>query len=117
MKKILEVLRYGVGDIRFNTDFDPEKDPDEILNLLPQVMLAMSTNLWGGNETAVMAMIRMLSVADLGLCVNREEMIRRLDYESENCARIFHEALKATEKSGGKVMLFNPLLKPSKNKS
>ena len=33
MKKILEVLRYGDGDIRFNTDVDPVKQPKEVADL------------------------------------------------------------------------------------
>ena len=36
MKKILEVLRYGDGDIRFNTDVDPVKQPKEVADLLSQ---------------------------------------------------------------------------------
>lgn len=55
MKKILQVLRYGNGDIIFKTDVDPLKSPDEINNILIQTMISMATKLWGGNEQAVLA--------------------------------------------------------------
>ncbi len=117
MKKILEVLQYKEGDIRFNTDFDPEKNPEELICIISQVMLAMSTTLWGGNETNVLAMIRALAIADLGLSVNRQEMIRQLDLDSANFARIFRISMEAVEKSGGKVTFFDPCAKPSKTRS
>ena len=41
----------------------------------------MSSSLWGGNELNVLAMIRALAVADLGVSVNRGEMVRYLDGE------------------------------------
>ena len=58
MKKILEVLRYGENDIRFNTDIDPLKDPEIIHPTVTELAMAMMTTLWGGNEQAVLAMIR-----------------------------------------------------------
>ena len=69
MKKILEVLRYGENDIRFHTDIDPKKDPEIINQTVVEVAMAMMTTLWGGNEQAVLAMIRALSIADLGVSV------------------------------------------------
>ena len=66
MKKILEVLRYGENDIRFRTDIDPLKDPNVIHETVIELAMAMMTTLWGGNEQAVLAMIRALSIADLG---------------------------------------------------
>ena len=50
MKKILEVLRYGDGDIRFNTDVDPVKQPKEVADLLSQIVMTMATKLWEGTS-------------------------------------------------------------------
>ena len=83
MKKILEVLQYGDIDIRFNTDLDPIKHPNVIPDVITRTSFAMTTRLWGGNERAVLAMIRALAVADLAVCVNRKEMVRHLDEDSE----------------------------------
>ena len=58
MKKILEVLQYGETDIRFNTDVDPAKDPEVVTEVIAKAAMAMTTKLWGGNEQAVIAMIR-----------------------------------------------------------
>ena len=58
MKKILEVLRFGENDIRFHTDIDPLQDPDTIHQTVTELAMAMMTTLWGGNEQAVLAMIR-----------------------------------------------------------
>lgn len=117
MEKILEVLRYGENDIRFNTDFDPVKNPGKFTYLLMEVSLTMATKLWGGNEQAVMAVIRLLSVADLSLCINRKEMINKLDAESALLAKSFREAMRAFKKGGGKVQVFAPWIKPSKKGS
>ena len=89
MKKILEVLQYGDIDIRFNTDLDPLKHPNVIPDVITRTSFAMTTRLWGGNEMAVLAMIRALAVADLAVCVNRKEMVRHLDEDSEALARSF----------------------------
>ena len=117
MKKILEVLRYGNGDIIFKTDVDPLKNPDEINNVLIQTMMTMATKLWGGNEQAVLAMIRVLAIADLALSVNRKDMIKWLDRESANLFNAFQDARKDFERSGGKVMSFGPGIMPPKTKS
>ena len=117
MKKILEVLRYGNGDIIFKTDVDPLKNPDEVNNVLIQTMMSMATKLWGGNEQAVLAMIRVLSIADLALSVNRKEMIRWLDRESGNLYKAFQDASAAFKKEGGKIMTFGPGVMPPKTKS
>ena len=114
MKKILEVLRYGDGDIRFNTDVDPVKQPKEVADLLSQIVMTMATKLWGGNELAVLAVIRLLAVADLSLCVNRKEMIRNLDSESAQMANAFREAISAFKEDGGKAFVFSPGIKPPK---
>ena len=117
MKKILEVLRYGNGDIIFKTDVNPLKSPDEINNILIQTMISMATKLWGGNEQAVLAMIRVMAIADLALSVNRKEMVRWLDRESENLHKAFQDANAAFQKDGGKIMTFGPGVMPPKTKS
>ena len=117
MKKILEVLRYGNGDIIFKTDVDPLKNPEEVNNVLIQTMMSMATKLWGGNEQAVLAMIRVLSIADLALSVNRKEMIRWLDRESGNLYKAFQDASAAFKKEGGKIMTFGPGVMPPKTRS
>ena len=117
MKKILEVLQYGEFDIRFNTDIKAVRNPDIIPDIISRSAIAMTTSLWGGNESDVLAMIRALSVADLAVSVNREEMIRYLDESSELLARSFVEAREMFEKQGGKVMVFPPNVMPSGNKS
>ena len=117
MEKILEVLRYGDCDIRFNTDIDPLKKPDEIPLIISQTAFAMATKLWGGNEQAVLAMIRSLSIADLSMSVNRKEMIRHLDIESERFFRVFAQAKKDFEMNGGKILSIGPGVMPPKNKS
>ena len=117
MKKILEVLRYGEHDIRFRTDIDPLKDPDVIHETVIEVAMAMMTTLGGGNEQAVLAMIRALSIADLGVSVNRRQMVGFLDEASETLAASLLDARKAFEKSGGKVTLFAPGVAPPKSRS
>ena len=117
MKKILEVLRYGENDIRFRTDIDPLKDPDVIHETVIEVAMAMMTTLWGGNEQAVLAMIRALSIADLGVSVNRRQMVDFLDEASEGLASSLLEARKAFEKAGGKAAFFPPGVAPPKSRS
>ena len=114
MKKLLEVLQYGENEIRFNTDLDVQKNPEVLMEILPMIMMSMATKLWGGNETSVLSIIRTLSIADLALSVNREEMIRQLDKESEAMAQVMKEAKMLFEKSGGKVLTFAPDVKPPK---
>ena len=117
MKKILEVLRYGNGDIIFKTDVNPLKNPEEINDVLIQTMISMAPKLWGGNEQAVLAMIRVMAIADLALSVNRKEMVRWLDRESENLHKAFQDANAAFQKDGGKIMTFGPGVMPPKTKS
>ena len=107
MKKILEVLRYGEHDIRFRTDIDPLKDPDVIHETVIEVAMAMMTTLWGGNEQAVLAMIRALSI----------QMVDFLDEASEGLASSLLEARKAFEKAGGKATFFPPGVAPPKSRS
>lgn len=117
MKKILEVLQYGEHDIRFNTDIDVRKNPQVVGDLIPKVAMAMGTSLWGGNETSVLAVIRVLCLADLALSVNRKEMIQALDRDSEYVLRMLKEAKDAITRSGGKVQVFGPGVGPSGCKS
>ena len=117
MRKILEVLQYGDFDIRFNTDIRACRNPDIVPDIISRSAIAMTTKLWGGNEMDVLAMIRALSVADLAVSVNREEMVRYLDESSEMLARSFIEAREMFEKQGGKVTVFPPHVKPSGTKS
>lgn len=117
MKKILEVLRFGENDIRFHTDIDPLKDPNIIPNMVTELAMAMMTTLWGGNEQAVLAMIRALSIADLGVSVNRRQMVHFLDDASGMLAASLRDARKALEETGGKVVLFGPGVAPPKSRS
>ncbi len=117
MKKIIEVLRYGENDIRFHTDIDPLRDPDTIHETVTELAMAMMTTLWGGNEQAVLAMIRALAIADLGVSVNRKQMVGFLDDASEMLEASIRDARKTFEKSGGKVMVFGPGVAPPKSRS
>ena len=117
MKKILEVLRYGENDIRFNTDIDRLKDPEIIHQTVTELAMAMMTSLWGGNEQAVLAMIRALAISDLGVSVNRRQMVAFLNEASEVLADSLRAARKAFEESGGKVMVFGPGVAPPESRS
>ena len=114
MKKILEVLRYGEHDIRFNTDFDVHKDPEAAMQIAFDCAISMATRLWGGNEDSVLAMLRAVTIADLALSVNREEMVRILDHDSKSLAKVLLMAKKEFEHQGGKVHTFMPSMKPPK---
>ena len=117
MKKILEVLRYGENDIRFNTDIDPLKDPEIIHQTVTELAMAMMTTLWGGNEQAVLAMIRALAISDLGVSVNRRQMVAFLNEASEVLEDSLRAARKAFEESGGQLMVFGPGVAPPKSRS
>lgn len=100
MKTILEIKKYGENDIRFITDLDHRKRPQEMVELIPSFLLAMTTTLWGGNEVTVLGIIRALAIADLAASVNREEMIRLLDTESSNLSSMYKKFLKEQERHG-----------------
>ena len=117
MKKILEVVRYGETDIRFRTDLDPAKDPEIINKTITELAMAMMTTLWGGNEQAVLAMIRALAIADLGVSVNRRQMVHFLSEASAMLEESLLSARKAFEKTGGKVTVFGPGISPGKAKN
>ena len=117
MKKILEVLQYGDFDIRFNTDIDVIRNPEAVQEVIAKSALAMTTTLWGGNEQSVLAMIRALSIADLGASVNRKQMIGFLDDSSRICALSLKEWREMMERKGNKVQVFPPNVKPSGTKN
>lgn len=106
MKKILEVTKYSDSDIRFKTDLDVHKNPQEIIDLVPQLTFSMLTSLWGGNETTVLSLIRTLAIADLGVSVNRKDMIRHLDRESKKVEQLVHEATRQMAKDGTGQMVY-----------
>ena len=114
MKTVLQVLQYGDFDFRFKTDFDPHSNPDVILKIISGAAFSMSTTLWGGNEGAVLAVLRSLIIADLAVSVNRKEMIKMMDEQSAAMAKAMREAKKEFEKEGGEVITFAPGIKPPK---
>ena len=117
MKIILEVLQYGNGEIRFNTDVDIAKDPNQIIEIASSAAFSMATRLWGGNEQSVLAVLRALGMADLSLCEHRKEMIREIEYTAQVISDSIKEAIRAVEKNGGKVITFAPNIMPPKMKS
>lgn len=114
MKKILEVLQNENGEIRFYTDINVDKNPEEIMNIAPMAAISMATKLWGGNEVSVLAVIRALMVADLSLSVNRKEMVRGMTQSAEALERCMLEAKKEFEKSGGRITMVPPAIKSAK---
>ena len=117
MKTVLEVLQNGDGEIRFNTDFDFQKKPAELINIMAGAAIAMTTTLWSGNEVSVIAAIRALSVADLSVCVNRKDMVKHLDEESANLANSLQQAKKHFEEMGHTIAVFPPGVVPGKTRS
>ena len=105
MKKLLEVVQYDKGDIRFETDVDVMKDLEIVQSTVIDAMFSMTTSLWGGNEQSVLAMLRALTIADLAISVNRKEMIRWLDQASESFGDGFRETQRMLEKRG-KIKVF-----------
>lgn len=114
MKTVLQVLQYGDSDFRFKTDFDPQHNPQCIIDIITGASFSMMTTLWGGNENAVIAVLRALTIADLSVCANRKEMIRMLDEESAQLVKARKEAQKEFEKKGGKITIFGPGIVPPK---
>lgn len=117
MKKILEVLQYGDLDIRFDTDIDVMKNPHVVEDIIPSLALAMTTSLWGGNEMSVLAMIRALIIADLGVSVNRKEMVKMMDQASAHLARAMQESREAMARSGVEIHTFGPGVPPPNRRS
>lgn len=114
MKKILEVLWYGDTDLRFDTDLKQTDLPFVIPEITTSAALTMLTKLWGGKENAVIAAIRALAIADLGLCAHREDMIRYLDHASLALVHALEDAKEAVERGGGKVITYAPGVPPPK---
>lgn len=113
MKKLLEVILYDNFEIRFKTDIDVRKDA-ELFSMLPMaVAFTMTTELWGGNEMSVLAVIRMLSMADIAVSVNRDEMLKQLKQSADSVAEQFNEMMSMMEKSGVGIQRFGPEIKPS----
>lgn len=106
--KILEVSRKEDGSISFETDVDPVANPDVIHDLVVEAAMAMMTTLWGGKESAVLAMIRVLSIADLGVSVNRKQMVQFLDEASATLTESLEDARRSFVASGGKVVVYAP---------
>ena len=108
MKKILEVLQNENGEIRFDTDIDVNLHPDAIPNISSMAAFSMATNLWGGNEMSVLAVLRALTLADLSLCVNRKEMLEQLEHGSEYLAECLNTVRKEFEKAGEEIHVIYP---------
>lgn len=47
MKRILEVLQDGDGQLKFRTDINVWKEPMASMDIIQNAMLSMSTTLWG----------------------------------------------------------------------
>ena len=77
----------------------------------------MRTKLWGGKETAVVAMIRALAIADLCICNDRTGMVRNLDRESATFAHILRQGMEELTRNGGNIVHFSPIVTPPKTKS
>lgn len=116
MKRILEVLQDGDGQLKFNTDINVWKDPMVSMDIIQSAMLSMSTTLWGGNEQSVLAMIRSLAIADLALSTNRDEMIEHLKDASRSLADAFNSVLQE-ERLRGSVTIFPPNVRARPEKS
>lgn len=116
MKKILEVLQYGEGELRFNTDLDLQKDPMAIMDITVSAMLSMATKLWGGNEQTVIAIIRSLFVADMAISTDRKTVLKGLGYEAEKMGDEFIKMMK-TLQDHGKAMSFLPGVQPPMSKN
>lgn len=118
MKKILEVLQYGDGELRFNTDLDVSKDSMAIMDLTIGAMFSMATKLWGGNEQTVIAVIRALFVADMAISPDRKIILNGLGKEAEKIGDEFIKMMK-TLQDQGEAMTFPPCVRPpmSKNKN
>jgi hypothetical protein len=100
MKKILEVTLIGRGEVKFSTDFNAETEASQLPGIIYDALWSMVTDLWGGNEASVLAMIRALSVADLAASTNRSQMIKFLDEESRVLSNILHKTMSDMDKRG-----------------
>jgi len=112
MKKLLEVVVNDDHSVRFDTDFDAGKDPGFMTEVIPLLALAMTTTLWGGNERSVLAAIRALAIADLGVSVNRSEMILGLDQASARLEEAMRAAREEMRQAGMEIQSFAPGVGP-----
>ena len=116
MKKILEVLQYGDGELRFNTDLDVKKNPMAVMDLTIDAMFSMATKLWGGNEQTVIAVIRSLFVADMAISPDRKVVLKGLGKESEKLGEDFLKMMKELQEQG-KAMTFPAGVQPPSSKN
>ena len=116
MKKILEVLQYGDGELRFNTDLDVKKNPTAVMDLTIAAMFSMATKLWGGNEQTVIAVIRSLFVADMAISPDRKVVLKGLGKESEKLGEDFLKMMKELQEQG-KAMTFPAGVQPPMSKN
>lgn len=117
MKKLLEVNLYDNFEIRFKTDIDVTKDSELISQIPLAAAFNMATRLWGGNELPVLAVIRMLSMADIAVSVNRDDMLKKLKESADSVAEQFYEMMSEMEKSGAEIKWFAPGIQPSRKSS
>lgn len=94
MKKILEVLQYGEGDIRFDTDIDVAKNPQKGMEVILKSAMAIKSQFFQKFNQSAMDMICALAIADLACSVNRKEMIGILDHDSRQVEQIFKEGME-----------------------
>ena len=107
MKTILSVVQDG-ENVRFETDIDTINNPDVIHDVVVNTSFAMMTSLWGEKERNVLAMIRALCIADLGISVNRKQMIGFLDEASKTLEDTISEARQNVLGKGGNVIFLAP---------
>ena len=107
MKKLIEVIENENGEISFYTDLN--NNDMGVLQILPsKLAFNMMTQLWGGNETMVLAVIRNLAIADLAVSVNRSEMISFFDAASMMTANVVREMLDTLRRQGVHVQTVAP---------
>lgn len=114
MKKILEVLEYSNTDIRFKTDLDFMQKPQEVMGLIPKLMMSMSAKLFGKEEANIFAVIRALIVSDLALSNNRKQLLKHLDLDSKASGAAFRETMDMMIKAGKATWIPNGSSSPGK---
>ena len=118
MKKILEVIQTGDGELKFNTDLNVQKNPMAIMDLTVSAMFSMATKLWGGNEQTIIAVIRALFVADMAISTDRKIVLKGLGIEAEKMGEEFMKMVKELQCQGKAMAFPHSVQSPSsKNKS
>ena len=117
MKKILEVLQCDNGELKFNTDLDVNRNPMSVMDLTVSAIYSMATNLWGGNEQTVIAVIRALFVADMAISVDRDVILKGLGERSEEMGEIFIEMMNKLQAQGKATTFYPGMQNPSKGHS